>query len=176
MDKIMSFNGELVDFGKCMGCTIANSYGKDSMIAGQVLKTKNFNIAQDSELPINGFIVIGSNRHIENINEMTLDEKQELIILIDAVILSLKNLMVCPEYDVVWEEKEGSHFHVWIMPRHKYLMDAIGTNIMKKVGELFSYAKENLRTEENLKVIFETIEKLKVELKANKNIQGFIIG
>ena len=26
MDKIMSFNGELVDFGKCMGCTIANSY------------------------------------------------------------------------------------------------------------------------------------------------------
>jgi diadenosine tetraphosphate (Ap4A) HIT family hydrolase len=175
MDKIMSFNGELVDFGKCMGCTIANSYGKDSMIAGQVLKTKNFNIAQDSELPINGFIVIGGNRHIENINEMTLDEKQELIILIDAVILGLKNLMVCPEYDVVWEEKEGSHFHVWIMPRHKYLLEAIGANIIKKVGDLFEYAKTNLRTQENISAIYDTIEKLKTNLKQNKNIKHLIV-
>ena len=176
MGKIFkAFNGDMIDFGDCMGCTIANSYTDNSKISGQVLKTKNFNIAQDSELPINGFIVIGSNRHIKNINEMNLAEKQELIILIDAVIRGLKKLNVCSEFDVVWEEKENSHFHVWIMPRHKYLLDAMGTNIIKKVGELFDYAKENLRTKENLKEIYNTIENLKTELKSNKEIQSIMI-
>ena len=176
MGKIFkAFNGDMIDFGDCMGCTIANSYTDNSKISGQVLKTKNFNIAQDSELPINGFMVIGSNRHIESINEMTTNEKQELITLIDIAIASLKKLGVCNQYDVVWEEKENCHFHVWLMPRHKYLLDAMGTNIIKKVGELFDYAKENLRTKENLKEIYNTIENLKTELKSNKEIQNIIL-
>lgn len=174
MSIFKAFNGKMVDFGDCMGCTIANSFGKDTDIVGQVTKTKHFNIAQDSELPIDGFIVIGSVRHIKSINEMTMEEKQELIMLIDITIKSLKKLGVCDEYDVVWEEKEGSHFHVWLMPRHKYLLDAMGTNIIKKVGELFDYAKDNLRTEENLNQIFATIKNLKTELSTNPTIQKLI--
>ena len=174
MSIFKTFDGNMVDFGDCMGCTIANSFSGKSEVLGQVIKTKNFNIAQDSELPIDGFMVIGSVRHIKSINEMIMEEKQELIILIDETIRALKKLGVCDEYDVVWEEKEGSHFHVWLMPRHKYLLDAMGTNIIKKVGELFDYAKENLRTEENLKKVFDTIEKLKKELQQNETIKNLI--
>lgn len=175
MRMVKSFDGKMIDVGDCMGCAKAKWLGDTENNPGEVLRTKNFDISQDFELPINGFIVIGSIRHIESINEMTSEEKLELITLIDTVIASLKKLNVCSQYDVVWEEKDNNHFHAWLMPRHKYLLDAMGTNIMKKVGELFAYAKENLRTEENLKAIFDTIEKLKKELKSNKAIQDFIV-
>ena len=165
---VKAFNGEMVDVGDCMGCVKAT--GKVNV--GEILKTKNFDISQDFELPINGFIVIGSLRHIETISEMTKEEKQELIVIIDETIRALKNIGVCSEYDVVWEEKEGNHFHAWLMPRHKYLLDAMGTNIIKKVGELFDYAKTNLRTEENLNEIAKTIKNLKTELLKSPTINS----
>ena len=82
---------------------------------------------------------------------------------------------VCSQYDVVWEEKDNNHFHVWLMPRHKYLLEAIGANIIKKVGDLFEYAKTNLRTQENMSAIYDTIEKLKTNLKANQTIKNLIL-
>ena len=175
MNIVKSFDGKMIDVGECMGCTKANNFGNEKVNPGEIARTKNFDISQDFELPINGFIVIGSVRHIESINQMTIEEKQELILLIDVVISELKKLNVCLQYDVVWEEKDGNHFHVWLMPRHKYLLEAIGTNIIKKVGDLFDYAKTNLRTEQNLNQIYETIEQLKTNLKANQTIKNLIL-
>ena len=106
---------------------------------------------------------------------MTTQEKQELILLIDVVVGALKKLNVCLQYDVVWEEKDGNHFHVWLMPRHKYLLEVMGTNIIKKVGELFDYAKTNLRTKQNLDEIYDTIQKLKTELKQNQYIKHLLV-
>lgn len=174
MNIVKSFNGKMIDVGDCMGCTKAKNIGNPDINPGEILRTKNFDISQDFELPINGFIVIGSIRHIESINEMTMEEKHELITLIDVVISTLKKLNVCSQYDVVWEEKDNNHFHVWLMPRHKYLLDAMGTNIIKKIGELFNYVKNNLRTEDNLKSINEIIEKLKFELKQDKIVQSLL--
>lgn len=175
MSIVKSFDGKMIDVGHCMGCTKSQNTNNKNINPGEIIRTKNFDISQDFELPINGFIVIGSIRHIESINEMTLQEKQELISLIDVVIESLKKLNVCKQYDVVWEEKDNNHFHVWLMPRHKYLLEAMGTNITKKIGELFTYAKENLRTEENLKSIFSTIESLKDTLMSDKKIQNLLM-
>ena len=174
MAVVKTFNGKMIDIGDCMGCAKAKTVGNPDLNPGEIIRTKNFDISQDFELPINGFIVIGSLRHIETISEMTKEEKQELICLIDVVISSLKKIGVCNQYDVIWEEKENNHFHVWLMPRHKYLLDAMGTNIIKKVGELFDYAKNNLRTQENLNRVFDTIEKLKEELQQNATIKDFI--
>lgn len=161
MNIVKSFDGKMIDVGSCMGCTKANNFGNAEINPGEIVRTKNFDISQDFELPINGFIIIGSIRHIESINEMTFDEKQELITFIDIVICELKKLGVCSQYDVVWEEKEGNHFHVWLMPRHKYLLEAIGANIIKKVGDLFEYAKTNLRTQENMSQFMIRLKNLK---------------
>lgn len=175
MSFVKSFDGNEIDVGNCMGCHIVHNFNNPKVCPGQVVKTKHFTIAQDFELPINGFIVISSIRHIGSINEMTKEEKQELLTLIDIVIDCLKRLKVCPQYNVVWEEKDNNHFHVWLVPRHKYLLDAIGSNFMKKLGELFNYAKTNLRTKENIKAINDTLKKLKEQLLANKEIQDVIL-
>lgn len=168
---VKAFNGKIIDIGDCMGCTKAANLGNANINPGGIIQTKNFDISQDFELPINGFIVIGSLRHVGSINEMTQAEKQELITLIDVVIASLKKLKVCQQYNVIWEEKDGNHFHVWLMPRHQYLRDAVGRNIVKKIGDTFDYAKTNLETKKNLTEISNTIEKLKIELQANEIIQ-----
>ncbi len=175
MDIVKAFNGDMIDMGECMGCTKANAHNNPAINPGEIVRTRNFDISQDFELPINGFIVIGSIRHIESINEMTSEEKQELITLIDVVTASLKKLGVCPQYDVVWEEKPGNHFHVWLMPRHQYLLDAMGVNIIKEVGRLFAYAKQNLRTPENLAAINATIQNLKTELQSNETLKDILI-
>lgn len=175
MSIVKSFNGEMINIGDCMGCVKAINIKDGKLNPGEIVRTKNFDISQDFELPINGFIVIGSIRHIESINEMTIEEKQELITLIDVVIFCLKKLDICSQYDVIWEEKDNNHFHVWLMPRHKYLLEAMGTNIIKKIGALFSYAKNNLRTEENLNTIRKTIELLKAELKSNEKIKNILL-
>lgn len=175
MSIVKSFNGEMINIGDCMGCAKAINIKDGKLNPGEIVRTKNFDISQDFELPINGFIVIGSIRHIESINEMTIEEKQELITLIDVVIFCLKKLDICSQYDVIWEEKDNNHFHVWLMPRHKYLLEAMGTNIIKKIGTLFSYAKNNLRTEENLNTIRKTIELLKAELKSNEKIKNILL-
>lgn len=174
MSEFRTFDDKTVAVGKCLGCFIVNNFEDSDRISGQIFKTKNFTVAQDFELPINGFVVISSNRHLLSINEMTREEKIELITLIDIVVACLKKLNVCPEYDVVWEEKSGCHFHVWLMPRHRYLLDAIGSNIMKNVGQTFNYAKNNLRTVKNLKKIFKTIQGLKQELESNPEIQKLL--
>ena len=80
-----------------------------------------------------------------------------------------------PEVNIVWEEKDNNHFHAWLVPRHKYLLDAIGSNFMKKLGELFNYAKANLRTEENLQTINDTLKRLKEELLTNKEIRDIVV-
>lgn len=174
MSEFRTFDDKTVEVGDCLGCFVVNNFENHNFLSGQILKTRSFTVAQDFELPINGFVVISSNRHLLSINEMTSEEKIELITLIDIVISSLKKLNVCPEYDVVWEEKDTCHFHAWLMPKHKYLLEAIGSNIMKKIGQTFNYAKANLRTEKNLKTIFETIKVLRKELESNPEIQKLL--
>ena len=95
MGVVKAFNGKMIDIGDCMGCAKAKTVGNSDLNPGEIIRTKNFDISQDFELPINGFIVIGSLRHIETISEMTKEEKQELICLIDVVISSLKKIGVC---------------------------------------------------------------------------------
>ena len=61
----ISNNGKIIDIGDCMGCTKANNTDPN-INPGKVIRTKNFDISQDFELPINGFIVIGSICHGES--------------------------------------------------------------------------------------------------------------
>ena len=64
-----------------------------------------------------------------------------------------------------FEEKENRHFHIWIMPRHKWMEELVG-DIIDHIGILFDYAKENFRTEET----YQNIQKItKIVQKEIKN-------
>ena len=159
--KLIHFSGKEYEVGDCLGC-----YNKN--VDDVVFETDNYVVSQDFELPINGFIIISSKRHLKSINEMNKEEKLELIELIDVVLKAAKEIKICNEFNVIWEEKEWSHFHVWLMPRHKWMLEKFG-NPTKNIKGVFEYAKENMRTEENINNIYKSISALKNSLNKGKS-------
>ena len=73
---------------------------------------------------------------------------------------------VCEEYNIILEEKD-CHFHVWLMPRHKWMIEKFG-NVLKNIKAIQNYSFENLRTKENIDKIANTCELLKRELNNNE--------
>ena len=66
---ILDLTGSEQELINCMGCEIISGHLKP--FGGILFKNENFFIAQDFELPIDGFIIISSVRHIEKYTELT---------------------------------------------------------------------------------------------------------
>ena len=97
---------------------------------------------------------------------MTLVERIDLISLINKTLIILRENKVAEEFNVILEEKQGYHFHIWLMPRHKWMIEKFG-KVLKNIKQIQDYALDNLRTKENLNRITKTCEILKGELHKN---------
>lgn len=61
------------------------------------------------------------------------------------------------------EEKAGYHFHVWLMPRHKWMIEKFG-KVLKNIKAIQDYAILNMKTQKNFDKIKNTCELVKKEL------------
>lgn len=145
----------------CLGCEIVNQ--NLNPVGGILYKNEYFVVAQDFELPIDGFIVISSIRHVEQLAELSDKERMNLIDLINKTINILKSNNIAEEYNIILEEKCGYHFHVWLMPRHKWMQEKFG-KVMKHIKEIQEYAIQNMQTKENVEKIIKTCEMVRKEL------------
>ena len=159
---IVDMAGKEWEINGCMSCEIAN--GNLVPFGGVLYQDEQFVITQDVELPINGFIIISSVRHIEKFTELTESEQIELTKLINKTLNILRNNGVTEEFNIILEEKKNYHFHIWLMPRHKWMIEKFG-KVLKNIKGIQDYALDNLRTEENLKSIQRTCELLRKELE-----------
>jgi len=123
-----------------------------------------FTLSQDWELPIQGFLVVSPKKCIEKFEELSLEEKIEVFDIVDKTIKILRKNNICDRFDVIFEEKENRHFHVWIMPRHAWMNDLVG-DIIDNIGQVFEYAKKNMRTKENYEKIKEITNLVKEEFE-----------
>ena len=157
---MINYAGEVVNYEGCPGC----AYAKHEFVlpCGMAYENENFTLSQDWELPIQGFFIVSPKRCIEKFSELTNDEKIEMFEIVDKTIKILRENNVCERFNVIFEEKEDRHFHVWIMPRHKWMSDLVG-DIIDNIGDIFEYAKNNLRTAEN----FEKINEITMLVKKN---------
>ena len=160
--KIRDLTGNEWEYNDCLSCAINSK--KVHPYGGIIYETKNFNVAQDFSRPINGFLVISAKRHVVTYDELNSEERTELAELIFKTQKALKNLRVCDFFNIYVAEYKEGHFHLQILPRYKWMEDERGT-IIGNLNRGFTYAKENLNTEENFRLISETIERLKIELK-----------
>ena len=151
--KFKNYANELVKVDGCLSCAFAS--GKFTLPCGMAYENELFTLAQDFELPIPGFLVIAPKRHVENFNDLTEEERLKMFELINKVIKILKENYICERFNVIFEEKERRHFHVWIMPRYKW-MEEVTESITRNIGIIFAYAKENFRTPE----IYDAIQKI----------------
>ena len=153
---------EIKEFEGCLSCAYVNH--KFSLPAGMAFENDMFTLSQDWELPITGFYVVTPKRHVENLCELTDDERNAMFKLVNETVKILKTCGVCKFYNIFFEEKPTSHLHVWIMPRHDWMKELFG-NPTKQIRNVFDYAKANLRTPDTFKKIKEITNTLKSELK-----------
>ena len=142
---------------KCLGCDIANH--KIIPPGGYIYEDDFINISADPEIPIPGFLVLGINKHIKSLTELTKEERYKIIDVLNLTIEKIKINNIAKEVTII-EEERANHFHIWIVPIHNW-MEKIGKSV-KNIDKIITYAKENYN--ENIKKeILKTIEILKNE-------------
>jgi len=159
---MINYASENVEFKGCPGC----AYAKHEFVlpCGMAYENEKFTLSQDWELPIPGFFIVSPKKCIEKFEELNTEEKIEIFEIVDKTIKVLRKNNICDRFNVIFEEKENRHFHVWIMPRYNWMSELVG-DIIDNVGEVFEYAKKNMRTTKNYNTIKEITELLKKEFK-----------
>lgn len=153
------FNNEIEC--ECIGCSIGN--GQAVPPGGIITETSNFVLHQDPEVPIKGFLIIASKKHIKSITQLTLEESSELFMLVYRARLAMEKVAQIKEVTIIQEERSG-HFHLWLLPRHDWMQDKF-SNSLSSIRDMMGYCKENYKTKENIDEILLTIDNIKKYFK-----------
>jgi len=120
----------------CMGCAIRE--GSLQVPGGFIKQTQHFFVHQDPLIPLPGFLVIASKRHIRSIVEMNDDEYKELSDLIRETRRVIQETTQIEHLTMVQEER-SVHFHLWFFPWTQEVIERHGepslTKIRKIMGE-----------------------------------------
>ena len=142
----------------CLGCAIQK--GEVKSLGGSILESEYFRAQQDYEIPIVGFIILASKRHIQSVDEFTKNEQQDFIKSLCRLRLALRKVLGIKVAYLIQEEDTSDHFHVWVFPRYEWMTKMFGQKI-QSVKPIMEYARENLKTAGNLKKVKTASEKLK---------------
>ena len=146
---------------ECLGCAINN--GEYAPPFGLVYKNKNFAANSDCEVPIPGFIIVSTRRHIQSIDEFTEEEQKEFILLVSKIRKGMRSALNIDRVTMIIPEvpsRKDDHFHLWLYPVTPESEEMFGFGI-KAIKPMMLYAKENMKTPENRKKIEEYTEKLR---------------
>ena len=155
-----NYSNEDIYFEGCPGCAYARH--EFELPCGMAYENDNFTLSQDWELPIEGFFIVSPKRHIEKLSELTDIERNEMFYIVNETIKILRENNICERFEILFEEKENRHLHVWIMPRHEWMRKVTG-DIIENIGTVLEYAKANFRNEE----VYERINKITMIIKDN---------
>ena len=142
----------------CLGCAIQN--GEVESPGGSIASTKYFDAHQDYEIPIPGFVILASKRHLQSVDEFTEEERLDFIEFLCRLRKTMRQAFDVQVVYLIQEEDTSHHFHVWIFPRYDWMAEKFGRKI-QSVRPIMEYARENLKTTENLKKVDEAMEKMK---------------
>ena len=161
MKKIIDMAGREQVFKDCLSCAL--NEGKLDPFGGTIYENEYFAVLQDFEVPIDGFMIISTKRHVISLNEFSETEKYEFIILVDKVLKALKSIGVAKEFILLQSERSDVHFHMSLFPRHDWMGEKFG-RVISNMKQIQEYAMTNMKTPENIKKIAGTCEKLKIKL------------
>jgi diadenosine tetraphosphate (Ap4A) HIT family hydrolase len=145
----------------CLSCAL--THGTKDTIGGVVTQSSNFQIRQDYSVPISGFMILATKRHIKSIDEFTQEERLEFIELLYNTRQKMK-IVLGIETIYLIQEEDAAHFHLWLFPRHPW-MEKLGQKL-KSVKPIMEWAQQNLQTSENREEVIRAVEKLKESFKA----------
>ncbi len=155
--SITDFLGNVLEYkNNCMGCAIIN--GEIPTPGGFIYEGKYTVLVADPEVPIPGFLVINTKRHVNSFSELTQEEKCEIGEVITYTQKALKQLKIGKEITLVQEER-SPHFHIWILTTHEWMAQKFGIGL-GYLRQIFEYTKKNATPKEKQEVL-DTIEEIK---------------
>ena len=89
---VINYCNEEVRFDGCPGCAYAKH--EFELPCGMIFENDHFTLAQDWELPIVGFLVVAPKRHIEKLEELSKQERDEMFDIVNKTII-LVFLFIC---------------------------------------------------------------------------------
>jgi len=156
--RIKSYENKEEDVG-CIGCALQKGLIKTS--SGLIYKGKYFEVRQDYELPVKGFFIISSKRHIVGIADFTKKEQEEFM----KIIYNLRKIMrdnlrigyvdLFMREETIESKRAPSHFHLGLLPKYDWMKKFDSTI------KIFEYARKKLKTKENLNEINKTAEEVR---------------
>ena len=143
---------------ECMGCAV--SRGEMQVPGGIIKRTANFCVHQDPLIPLPGFLVIASLRHIHSISEMQEEEYVEFANLLRTARLVIEQVVEVQNLSLVQEEY-SSHFHLWFFPWTESVLAQYGQPSLTKIrGIMADYRQEAIKPED-WEILQNLIEKIK---------------
>jgi diadenosine tetraphosphate (Ap4A) HIT family hydrolase len=159
MVKIISAEGIEKDIA-CIGCALQS--GEIKYVGEKVIETKHFEVSQDYEIPIPGFMILSTKKHLKGIEDFSEEIRKEYVDLLYNIRRAMTKALHVEYVYFIQEEDtiaESSHFHVWLFPRWEW-MKQFGRGI-RSVKPLMEHAREKMKTKENLMYVKEATKKIK---------------
>jgi diadenosine tetraphosphate (Ap4A) HIT family hydrolase len=124
----------------CMGCAISD--GSMPVPGGFIQKTRYFCVHQDPLIPLPGFLVIASLRHIQSLADMRQDEYEEFAALLKWTHQAIKQVVPIENLTIVQEES-SHHFHLWFFPWTQTVVEEYGNPSLARIrGIMSDYRKQ----------------------------------
>jgi diadenosine tetraphosphate (Ap4A) HIT family hydrolase len=124
-----------------------------------ILRTDNFTVSQDWEVPIKGFYILASATRRRSIIDFNEHETLELLRLQRLIRHCMKTLLGISDVYFFQNEDSDHAFHIWIFPRHSW-MDRIAGRKIQSVRPIMDYAVKHA-TKELLQEIHRTNERMR---------------
>ena len=122
--NIVDFTGKTKKIA-CLAC----AREKGEIVLGNIIKSEYFDAHQDYEIPIPGFIIISSRRHIQSVDEFTEDERRDFIEFLCRIRSAMIKVLDIKTIYLFQAEDTMHHFHVWLIPRYNWMTEKFGTKI-----------------------------------------------
>lgn len=147
---------------ECIGCSIAKKEIK--LPGGIIYEDNSIILGADPEIPIPGFLIITSKRHIRSFSELTKAERIKIGDVIACAEKALKEKGISDKITLVQEER-SLHFHIWIFPEHDWMIDRFGKGI-QFLRDISQYAKDTA-DKDVINDVLKTITEIREYFNAN---------
>lgn len=131
-----------------------------------VISTDFFQVAQDWEIPIPGFLVIASVRKTRSISELNDAELIELVALQRSLRRGMNDVLGIKDVYFFQNEDSDHGFHIWIFPRHAW-MERFGRKI-QSVRPIMEYAVASMSTEQVFAEVHDAVAKMRGYFSTNR--------
>ena len=141
----------------CLSCAIAQN--KVEIRGGSVIRSEYFDVHQDFEIPIPGFMILTSLRHLKAVDEFTEEEAADFIQVLRRARKLQRDVLGIDTVYLHQEEDTSHHFHLWMFPRYDWMEPQFGRK-SESMRPIMEYAREHLKTDTNLKKLDEDVARL----------------